>query len=201
MLEKPAPVDHPVHPLIRDRWSPRSFADRPVEPDKILSILEAGRWAASCFNWQPWHFVIATRDNAEEHARMLDCLIPWNAGWAVTAPLLMLSFAAHKVPGKDDPNPHNWHDVGLASAQMLLQATDLGLRGHIMAGIEVDKIRETYGVPDDVDPVAAIAFGYGGDPDALSEKLAAREHEPRQRNELRDYVYAGAWGRTAPVVP
>ena len=201
MLEKPAPADHPVHPLIRDRWSPRSFTDRPVEPEKILSILEAGRWAASCFNWQPWHFMVATKDDPEQHQRMLDCMVPFNAGWAVTAPLLMLSFAAHKVPGKEDLNPHNWHDVGLTSAQMALQATHLGLMAHIMAGIEADKIRETYQVPDDVDPVTAIAIGYVGDPDALSEKLAAREHDPRERRALSEYVFTGQWGAAAAVLP
>ncbi|WP_017743650.1 hypothetical protein [Scytonema hofmannii] len=41
MTEKLAQTQYPVHDLIRIRWSPRSFADRRVEPDKLLSLLEA----------------------------------------------------------------------------------------------------------------------------------------------------------------
>ncbi len=201
MANKPAPTDHPVHPLIRDRWSPRSFDDRPVETEKIRSILEAGRWAASCFNWQPWHFLIATPDDKPEFERMLDCLIPFNRTWAATAPLLMLSFASQIVEGKGDPQPHAWHDVGLASAQMALQATHLGLMAHIASGIEVETIRKTYDIPDDIDPVTTIAIGYVGDPSALPEKMAAREHDPRERKPLNDYVFSGGWGQTAPHLP
>lgn len=200
MPDKPAPVDHPVHPLVRARWSPRAFADRLVEREKILIILEAGRWAASCFNWQPWHFILATRDHRAEFERMLDCLIPFNRTWAKTAPLLMITLASQKVPGKDERNPHGWHDVGLASAQMALQATHLGLMAHIASGIEADRIRETYDLPTDVDPVTAMAFGYVGDPAALPEKLAAREFDPRERKPLDEYVFTGRWGRPAPVL-
>lgn len=200
MSDKPAPADHPVHPLVRARWSPRSFADRPVEREKILTILEAGRWAASCFNWQPWRFILATRDDAVEFEHMLDCLIPFNRTWSETAAFLMISLAAQKVPGKDEFNPHGWHDIGLASAQMALQATHLGVMAHIMSGIEADKVRETYDIPADVDPVTAIAFGYVGDPAALPEKMAAREFDPRERHPLEDYVFRGKWGQSAPIL-
>lgn len=200
MTDKPAPTDHPVHPLIRDRWSPRSFAGRPVEPEKISSILEAGRWAASCFNWQPWHFLVATPDDEAGFERMLECLIPFNRTWAQTAPLLMLSFASQVVAETGDPQPHGWHDVGLASAQMALQATHLGLMAHIASGIEVETIRKNYEIPGDVDPVTTIAIGYVGDPSALPEKMALREHDPRERKPLKDYVFSGQWGQTAPQV-
>ncbi len=40
-LKKPADADHPIHDLIRDRWSPRAFADKPVPKETLLSLLEA----------------------------------------------------------------------------------------------------------------------------------------------------------------
>ena len=49
-MEKLAPTDFPIHDLLRRRWSPRAFADRPVEPEKLRSLLEAARWAPSSFN-------------------------------------------------------------------------------------------------------------------------------------------------------
>ena len=66
MPEKLAETDYPIHDLIRNRWSPRAFADRAVEPEKLLSLLEAARWAPSSYNYQPWGFIIATKDNPEE---------------------------------------------------------------------------------------------------------------------------------------
>ena len=65
-MNKPAPVDPTVHDFIRQRWSPRAFADRDVEPDALRSLLQAAQWAPSAFNEQPWAFLVATR--GEPHA-------------------------------------------------------------------------------------------------------------------------------------
>jgi hypothetical protein len=46
-MEKPADVTYPIHALLQRRWSPRAFADRMVEPDKLQSLFEAARWAPS----------------------------------------------------------------------------------------------------------------------------------------------------------
>ena len=62
-MEKPANTDHPIHDLIRRRWSPRAFAARPVEAEKLASLFEAARWAPSSFNGQPWHYIVATKDD------------------------------------------------------------------------------------------------------------------------------------------
>ena len=77
-MEKPADNDHPIHDLLKARWSPRAFQDRPIPPEHVRSLLEAARWAASSYNQQPWYFLIASRDDAEWFARMLDCLVPGN---------------------------------------------------------------------------------------------------------------------------
>ncbi len=52
-MEKPATTTYPIHELVRKRWSPVGFADRPVEREKLLSLFEAARWAASSYNEQP----------------------------------------------------------------------------------------------------------------------------------------------------
>lgn len=58
MSVKTAVPDHPILELIAERWSPRAFADRAVEPEKLRSLFEAARWAASSFNGQPWRFFV-----------------------------------------------------------------------------------------------------------------------------------------------
>ncbi|MEE8445625.1 MAG: nitroreductase family protein, partial [Alphaproteobacteria bacterium] len=65
-----AETAHPVLDVIRDRWSPRAFADKPVPKDVLQNVLEAARWAASCNNSQPWRFIMATRDQTAEYERL-----------------------------------------------------------------------------------------------------------------------------------
>ena len=195
-MEKPASNDHPIHELLKKRWSPRAFDDRPIPADHIRSMLEAARWAASSYNQQPWHFLVATKDDAEGFARMVDCLVPGNQGWAKNAALLILTVAkADFDNGK--PNHHAAHDVGLAAAQLVMQATDLGLFAHQMAGIEIDKIRATYNVPEGFDPLTAIAVGYGGDPSTLDGKMREMEESTRTRRPFDAFVFAGRWGEGA----
>lgn len=197
-MEKPADNDHPIHDLLRARWSPRAFQPRPVRPEHIRSLLEAARWAASSYNQQPWHFLVATKDDAERFAQMLDCLVPGNQAWAKAAPLLILTVA--KLDFDDGkPNRHAVHDLGLAASQLVLQATALGLSVHQMAGIEADKIRARYAVPDGFDPMTGIAVGYAGEPNMLSDRLRGMEEAPRTRRATEDFVFAGTWGRSADL--
>jgi nitroreductase len=192
--DKPAVTRYPVHPLIRERWSPRAFAGRPVDRETLGSLLEAARWTASCFNEQPWIFIIARKEeDPATFERILHCLTPGNQAWAQNAPILMISLARTTFASTGQPNRHAWHDVGAATAQLTLQATSLGLSVHPMAGIDRDRIRTEFALPDDVDPVAGIAVGWAGDPEMLPERLREREKAPRERKGL-DAMVLGGWG-------
>lgn len=189
---KVAVTRYPVHPLIRDRWSPRAFADQPVDRETLGSLLEAARWTASCFNEQPWIFIIASRqDDPAKFERILHCLIPGNQTWAQNAPILMISLARTTFASTGQPNRHAWHDVGAATAQLTLQATSLRLSVHPMAGIDRDRIRTEFALPPDVEPVAGIAVGWVGEPESLPEKLRERETAPRQRKGMEAMVFGG----------
>lgn len=101
---------------------------------------------------------------------------------------------------KGKPNRHAFHDVGQAVANLIFQATVLGLVVHQMAGFYPDKVRELYGVPEQYEPVAAIVLGYPGDPQSLPERLRQREMAPRERRPITDFVFTGRWGKTSPLV-
>ena len=81
-LKKTATTSAPIHSLISERWSPRAFADRAVEPEKLRSLFEAARWAASSYNGQPWYYIVATKDHPEDYKRVLDCFVEFNQSWA-----------------------------------------------------------------------------------------------------------------------
>jgi nitroreductase len=189
-----------VHDLIKERRSPLAYSDRSIEPEDLRSLLEAARWAASSYNQQPWHFIIATKEAPEEFERLLGCLAPANALWARNAPALMLSVAKLTYDSNGAPNRHALHDVGQATANLALQATALGLMVHQMGGFDVARAREEFLIPEGYEPVAAIAVGYLGDPESLPESLLARARAPRTRRELYEFVYTGRWGQTSAVV-
>ena len=200
MMQKLADTTYPIEPLLKQRWSPRAFAERPVEIDKLLSLWEAARWSASCANQQPWYFIVATREEQAEYARLLSCLRENNQLWASQAPVLMVSVAKLAFDMNGQPNRYAFHDVGLAVANLIVQATALGLYVHQMAGFYPDKVRELYGVPDGFEPVAGIVLGYPGDPATLPEDLQQRELAPRTRQPFESFIFQGAWGKTSPLV-
>ncbi len=134
-MEKPADAQYPIHDLIKRRWSPRAFSDRPVERDILRSLLEAARWAPSSNNEQPWNFIVATKDDQAEFSRLLSCLVEGNSLWAQHAPVLMVSVARMSFEDDGKPNRHAFHDVGQAVANLIVQATTLGLMVHQMAGL------------------------------------------------------------------
>jgi nitroreductase len=123
-----------------------------------------------------------------------------NIQWAQRAPVLMVSVARLSFEEDGTLNRHAFHDVGQAVADLSVQATALGLVVHQMAGFSPDKVREVYGVPEQFEPVAAIALGYPGDPESLSEKLKKREVAPRERKPLPEFVFSGRWGQASPWV-
>ena len=197
-MHKAAVTEYPVHELIRNRWSPRAFSDRPVEPAVLASLFEAARWAASSFNDQPWAYLVASRDDKENFAKMLGVLVEGNQKWAKDAPVLALSVARKHFHHTGKPNPVAVHDVGAANAQLTAEATSRGLLVHQMAGFSHEKARLAFGIPEGWDPVSAIAIGYPGDPQILPEDFRKSELAPRTRKPIREFVMSSSWGHTAP---
>jgi nitroreductase len=186
---EPAAGRPALHPLLRERWSPRAFADRPVDQETLASLLEAARWAPSSYNEQPWSFIVAFRGEPE-FERVLGCLMPGNQAWARSAAVLLLALARTRFARDGKPNRHAFYDLGQAAAHLTFQASSLGLAVHQMAGIDTGRIRAEFRLPEDLEPATAIAIGYPGDPESLPERLREREKQPRQRKTLAEMVYA-----------
>jgi nitroreductase len=199
-LKKHAETSVPIHEIISERWSPRAFEPRPVEPEKLRSLVEAAHWAASSSNAQPWYFIVATKREPEAFGRVLESFVEGNRVWAKNAPVIGLSVAALKFEQNGAPNRFAFHDVGQAAANLALQASALGLQIHQMGGILPEKARELFAIPQGYEAVSGIALGYPGDPDSLPEPLRQREIAPRVRKPLTSFVFSGKWGEAAGFV-
>lgn len=197
-MQKISVSSHPIHQLLRSRWSPRSFSPQLIEEEKVLSLFEAARWAPSGGNLQPWAFVLTTL-GTEPHRRFVEILSGNNQRWAKNAPLLVLSLALRER--KDGaPNPWALYDLGQAVANLTVQATHLCLSVRQMGGFDKARARELFEVPGDYDPVTAIAIGYQGRPDDLPEDLREREKTERTRIPLSEFVFVNNMREPGQIV-
>jgi nitroreductase len=160
----------------------------------LRRLLEAARWAPSSGNEHPWRFIVGAREDGEAFESLLSCLNLSNQIWAQHAPVLLLTVASMTFHHNGRPNRHAFHDLGLATANLFVQATAMGLSTHPMAGFDVERARATCAVPDGLEPVTMIAIGYLGAPELLDEKLKQRELTPRTRHPLKEFAFKGRFG-------
>lgn len=199
-MDKTAKTEHEILDVLKQRWSPRAFADKPVEPAKLHALFEAARWAASSFNEQPWRFFVATKDDKAAYDKALSCLAEKNQEWAKTAPVLILTVTKQTFSKNDKPNRVHVHDLGLAMGNLTVQATAMGLYLHQMAGVDLDKVRQRYNVPAGYDPATGVALGYMGNPDDLpDEGLRNMEKSPRDRKPFSEFIFKDEFGKSSPL--
>ena len=196
---KHAHPDRAILPVIAERWSPYAYDPRPVEREKLLTCLEALRWAPSSYNEQPWTYILAERGDAAAFAQVLACLVEGNQAWAKNAGVLMISVVSRLFTKNGKPNKAAEHDLGLAAGNFVLQATALGLQAHQMIGIEPAKVRAAYKIPENHDPLTAIALGYPAPlQPGTTDPLAQRDLNPRTRKSLSEIVVT-TWGQPAQL--
>ena len=183
-----------IHELLSTRWSPVAFSPEPIDDSTLASLFEAARWAPSCFNAQPWRFVIG-RHGTEAHGRILSTLTPGNSVWAANAYILGISVAHEVFSHNGKPNRWAGHDVGMASMSLAVEATARGLFVHFMGGFDAAKAVESLGIPEHHTPIAAFAIGHRGDPNALPPEVAAKEAKVRTRKALAEVLVEGAFGQ------
>jgi len=189
---------YPLNEYAKKRWSPRAFAEKPVEAEKIRSLFEAARWSASGGNQQPWRFIVGIHPDHTWRG-ILEVLEESNAYWAKAAPVLIIACAKKTVNSGTGPNPSHQYDLGQSVAHLSVEATRLGLHLHQMGGFFPDKATALFAIPDDFKPMTVTAVGYLGDPAQLDEKQRKRELEPRTRKDFSDFVFNGKFGEELKI--
>jgi nitroreductase len=193
------PAQQKVIDVVAKRFSPRAYSGRPVEHEKLLTVLEAARWSASSYNEQPWRFIVATKENLEAFEKMLSVANEWNQKWATLAPVLILTVAKKTFSHNGSENKHARHDIGQAVATLALEAAQHDLYIHQMAGIHADKAMELFNVPEDFDVVSLFTLGYLGDIKDLPEEFHKSEQRKRERKPLSELVFEGEFGQTSSL--
>jgi len=190
-MKKTAETSTPVLSEIAERWSPRAYdSTYEITKDEINSILEAGRWAPSANNLQPWRFSVVTRGEELHTAIVEQAMSGFNAAWVPNASKIIFI----SVPAlTQDGNPYQiaWFDAGLAAQNMMIQAQALGLASHPISGYKHDVVSKLLGLEEDRNSIAAIVLGKQADPSILAAPAQEREVAPRTRLSLDEIVLHG----------
>lgn len=191
--KKKANTNYDVHDVIEERWSPRSFSDREVEPELIQKLFDAARWAPSSYNEQPWRFIYARKQEPEHFDKLYRVMGEFNQNWAGDAPMLILTIMKEKFSKNDKPNRVAKFDLGASMAYFTFEATRYDLYVHQMAGIDPEKAREIFDIPEGYKAVTMAAVGYKGDPDSLDSDLIESEVAKRTRKDISEIAFQGEW--------
>ena len=183
------PAGEMIEDLLATRWSPRAFdSGKRVDQTSLARLFEAARWAPSCFNEQPWRYLLFDRFQSEQEWNMaLSCLVEGNQTWAANAPILLVAIADTAFSKNGKPNRWCDYDTGAASENLCLQATALGLGAHQMGGFDASAVSATFHVPERYKPIAMIAIGH-----AESEQPTTE----RSRRSLGDFVFFNEWDKS-----
>ncbi|ROO26661.1 nitroreductase [Salinisphaera orenii MK-B5] len=196
-MNKNAETDHPIHNTLAVRWSPYVFSAKPVAITDLRSLFEAARWAPSSYNEQPWRYIVGLKGEGETHRRILDCLAEGNQPWARNAPVLALGVVMRNFSANGKPNKAAPHDLGLATGNLVTEATTRRLYVHQMIGLDPEAAREAFSIPEDAEAFTAIAIGYREAAQAGDSALHAREDKQRTRRPLGEFVFTGNFGDPA----
>jgi len=200
MQERKAITSVPINELAARRWSPRAFdATQSVTKAQLTALIEAARWAPSCFGAEPWRFLMWNRaDDATGWQQAFDCLSENNRKWCNKVPLLFMACAGATFEHNGQPNRWAQYDTGMAALSLSLEAVAQGLVAHQMGGFDIAKSRTTFAIPDDFMPMAMIAVGYQAGPETIAdEETRQKELKARGRKPVAQRFFGGHWGSAA----
>lgn len=150
------------------RFSPRKFKPDPIDEETLMAMLEAASTAPSCFNEQPWHFILGTKE------AFLSILTEKNAAWAKEAAAFLL-IASHTQFARNN-KPNRWHgfDCGTAMGYLILEGLKRGIYAHPMAGFNAQRASELFGTKE-LELHAVVALGYSDEPHTMTPRKVMDE--------------------------
>lgn len=198
MSKKAKTNNNNIHPILAERWSPRAFANKAVEVEKLRNILEAARWSPSASNIQPWIFFVGIKGD-DTYQKIFDSLVEFNQMWNTSTPILILNCG--KMTTEDGSANVTWkYDTGQAVAHMSFQAMEEGLFVHQMSGFDIDKAAKLFNLPENVRAISISAIGYLGDPSVLHPRMQKSELAERERQELDTFVFENEFGNNSNII-
>ncbi len=176
---------------IEERRANRALSEKEIPVDVIGRLMTAATYAPSCFNSQPWRFMVVTEQMGLE--KLHESLTGGNY-WAKKAPMLVVVATKTSFDAKlSDNREYALYGCGLAAENLLLQAVNEGLYAHPMAGFDPLVVKEAFNIPEDYIVINLIAVAYPGPYDGLSEKHVTAEQSERNRKPEEEVICHNSW--------
>ena len=184
--------DHDISSIFVNRWSPRAMTGEEIGREELMRMFEAGRWAMSSMNNQPWRFLFALR-NTTHWEKFFGLLTPNNQAWCKNAAALIV-VVSKKTFDSGKPARTHAYDAGAAWYSFALQGVMMGLVVHGMQGFDYTRAASELGVTDEYQVEAMAAVGRPGNKEDLPPALQEREI-PSQRRKVEEIAFEGGFGK------
>lgn len=175
-------MDTHILKLLKNRKASRAFSNQPLSQETIKTLMEATQLSASCFNKQSWRFLFLNDEAGLKKGRT--ALSKGNS-WASAAPLLVVGFSKPNLDCQlPDGREYYLFDLGLATQNLMLQATELNLIARPFAGFSPKKLKAEFNIPEEYEIYVMLAVGYEGNINELDEELQKKSQAQRTRKPL-----------------
>ena len=172
-----------VRATIEQRRAYRSLAPVAITQDLVEDLAYCASLAPSCFNQQPWRYIFVYEPQPLE--RVKAALTEGNR-WATAASMIVVVYSRKDDDCVISDREYYLFDTGLATAFLVLRATELGLVAHPIAGYSPTKVREALGIPRDCTVITLVIVGTHADHPSplLSDQQRQTEHQRPERKPL-----------------
>jgi nitroreductase len=177
-----------VKAAIEKRRAFRSLEHIDITDRLINDLARSAQLFCSCFNNQPWRYVFVY--DREVLEQMHDALSSGNE-WAKAASMIIAVFSKPELDCLIKDRKYYLFDTGMATAALILRATELGLVAHPIAGFSPKKTRQILNIPESMDVITLVIVGVHSDSisPVLSDKQIAAERKRPERLPLVQFVY------------
>lgn len=177
-----------VKEAIEIRRAYRSLEDAKIGGELIEDLAKCARLAPSCFNNQPWRFIFI---HDRDVLKSLEEALSKGNEWAHSASMVIAAFSQKDLDCLIKGREYYLFDTGMATAFLILRATELGLVAHPIAGYSEEKVKEILGLPENVQVITLIIVGAHSERmnPSLSEKQIELEKKRPERLPLEKFTY------------
>lgn len=177
-----------VREAIQTRRAYRSLGSVEITEELISDLAESAQLTCSCRNNQPWRFVFA---HAPEVLERLQGAISKGNQWARAASMIIAVFSEKSLDCVNKGREYYLFDMGMATAFVMLRATELGLVAHPIAGYAEESVKEILGIPEGMTLIVLLIVGKRPETPSplLSEEEVQAEEERPERLPLEEFAY------------
>jgi nitroreductase len=177
-----------VSEAIQTRRAYRSLEPVNITKEIVEDLATHAGLSASCFNNQPWRYVFVYEK--EKIEQMFKTVSRGNK-WVQLSSLIIAVFSKPDDDCKIRDRIYHQFDVGMATAFLILRATELGLVAHPIAGFSPKKVREVLSIPDEYSVITLVIVGKKADSihEFLSKDQVEKEKNRPPRKKLTEYTH------------